>query len=458
MPSHFAHHGSAVSRRQLLRIGGMGLAGLNLATLFRAKSLSAEAPAGRPQTIKSCILLFYYGGPSHLDMWDQKPDAPREVRGDFGSISTSVPGRSISEQMPHTARVMDRVGLIRSMHHPMRNHNSAAVEALCGRTPIGGDLELLANNSATDFPCYGSALNYMLPNPGKVPPHVALPHVMYNVVMLPGQTAGFLGSAYEPWQVTRDPNTPDFRISELELPGKLGLAGLEDRKTLLNIVDRQFASQGKLAETAEMGDYYQQAFSLLSSTAVREAFDISKEDDKTRERYGRTTHGQSVLLARRLAESGVRMVCVYDHVRNGLDNWDTHVDNFGRLKNSLLPPTDRAFAALIEDLTERGQLDSTLVISIGEFGRTPMINTSGGRDHWPDCFSVALAGGGVHGGTTYGTSDKIGAYPETDPVTPGDLAATIYWRFGLDHTHELHDGTGRPQRLAAGEPLRALFG
>ncbi|MBL9125298.1 MAG: DUF1501 domain-containing protein [Planctomycetaceae bacterium] len=458
MPATRLTRATRFDRRTLLRVGGLGLAGLNLRSLLRGQAAAADPLGARPPTIRSCILVFYYGGPSHLDMWDQKPDAPREVRGEFGSIATSVPGRSLSDQLPHCARVMDRLAIIRSMHHPMRNHNSAAVEALCGRTPAGGDLELLANNSATDFPCYGSALNYLLPNSGQVPPHVALPHVMYNVVVLPGQTAGFLGSAYEPWQVTRDPNAPDFRISELELPGRLSLAGLEDRQSLLNIVDRQFARQEKLAETAAMDDYYQQAFSLLRSTAVREAFDINREHDTTRERYGRTTHGQSVLLARRLVESGVRMVCVYDHVRNGLDNWDTHVDNFGRLKKALLPPTDRAFAALVEDLTERGLLDSTLVIGIGEFGRTPTINSSGGRDHWPDCFSVVLAGGGVHGGVNYGSSDKLGAYPETDPVTPGDLAATIYWRFGLDHAHELHDGTGRPQRLAAGEPIRKLFG
>lgn len=444
-----------LDRRQLLRIGGLGLAGLNLTTLLRGGG--AEPAAGGPAAIKSCILLFYYGGPSHLDIWDLKPGAPAEVRGQFAGIATSTPGRTISEGMPHTARVVDRLAVVRSMHHPMRNHNSAAVEALCGRTPAGGDLELLANNSATDFPCYGSALSYLLPLGREVPPHVALPHVMYNVVMLPGQTAGFLGSAYEPWQVTHDPNAPGFRVAELELPSRLTLAALDDRQTLLNVIDRQFAGLSELAETRSMGDYYQQAFSLLKSDAVRRAFDIGREDEKTRDRYGRTKHGQSVLLARRLVESGVRMVSVYDHVHNGLDNWDTHVDNFGRLKNSLLPPADRALAALVKDLEERGLLDSTLVIWIGEFGRTPAINSSGGRDHWPDCFSVALAGGGVKGGTTYGASDKLGAYPDSDPVTPGDLAATLYWRFGLDHTHELHDGTGRPQRLAAGEPIRGLF-
>ena len=195
--------------------------------------MAASSNEPGPSTIKSCILLFYYGGPSQLDIWDPKPDAPLEVRGEFAPIATTVAGRSISEKMPHTARVMDRIAVIRSMHHPMRNHNSAAVEALCGRTPIGGDLELLANNSATDFPCYGSALSYMMPEAREVPPHVALPHVMYNVVMLPGQTAGFLGSAFEPWQVTRDPSAPDFKVSEIELPSRLSLGGLEDRRTLL---------------------------------------------------------------------------------------------------------------------------------------------------------------------------------------------------------------------------------
>ena len=206
-----------------------------------------------------------------------------------------------------------------------------------------------------------------------------------------------------------------------------------------------------------MNAYYDRAFNLLRSDAVRRSFDINQETAETRERYGRNIHGQSALLARRLVEGGVRFVSVYDKVHNGLDNWDTHVNNFGRLKDQLLPPCDMAFSALVEDLETRGLLDSTLVIMLGEFGRTPKINAQGGRDHWPDCYSVVLAGGGVTGGALYGSSDKIGAYPDLNPVSPGDLAATIFWRFGLDPLTELHDVNGRPLRLAAGEPIYKLF-
>ncbi len=448
-----------ISRRQLLRAGSAGFLGLNLAQLLEAESLAREssaAPAVR-SPIKSCILMFYYGGPSHHDTWDMKPSAPLEVRGEFKSIATSVPGIRISEHLPHSAKVMDRLCVIRSAHHPMRNHNSAAVEALCGRTPLRGDLELLANDPTTDFPCFGSALTYLkgpLPN---VPSHVALPHVMYNVVKLPGQTSGFLGPAYEPLQVTRDPNAPDFRVSEIELPAGLTLAELENRQALLARINTRLEPGSGTSSGGSMRTFYQRAFDLLRSDAVRAAFDINREDAATRERYGRNIHGQSALLARRLVESGVRFVSVYDKVHNGLDNWDTHVNNFGRLKNSLLPPCDMAFSALVEDLEARGLLDSTLVVMLGEFGRTPKINGDGGRDHWPDCYSVVLAGGGVRGGTMYGTSDKLGAYPESNPVTPGDLAATIFSRFGLDPATELHDLAGRPFRLAAGEPIQGLF-
>jgi hypothetical protein len=386
-----------------------------------------------------------------------KPHAPAEVRGQFKSTATSVPGVRICEHLPHSAKIMHRLAVIRSAHHTMRNHNAAAVEALCGRTPLKGDLELLANDSTTDFPCYGSALTYLKGAMPAVPPHVALPHVMYNVVQLPGQTAGFLGAAYEPLQVTKDPNAADFRVAEIELPAGLSLAELDDRQTLLSRINAQMPADASAAE-GNMNAFYERAFNLLHSDNVRRAFNINQEDPRTRERYGRNIHGQSALLARRLVEAGVRFVSVYDRVRNGPNNWDTHDNNFGRLKDDLLPPCDTAFSALIEDLETHGLLDSTLVIMLGEFGRTPKINGAGGRDHWPDCYSVVMAGGGIAGGLMYGASDKLGAYPEANPVTPGDLAATIFWRFGLDPAIELHDTTGRPFRLAAGEPIQGLFG
>ena len=392
-----------------------------------------------------------------------KPGAPREVRGPFRSIATSAPGLRIGEHMPHTARVADRLAIVRGMHHPMTNHNAAAFTALCGRNPLKGDLELLGNDR-NDPPCYGSILSAGLPEVEGLPTSVALPHVMYNVVQLPGQIAGFLGSAHDPFQVSADPSAADFQLGELELPGDVPLARLDDRAGLLQTLDRQLrrkeaAADREHPQVASRDVYTEKAFRLLHSPAVRRAFHLEEEDPRLRDRYGRTKHGQSVLLARRLIESGVRFVTVYDGQHNGqLANWDAHEKVFERLKDDLLPPADVAFSALIDDLTGRGLLDSTLVIAMGEFGRTPKINGNGGRDHWPFCYSVVLAGGGVRGGLTFGSSDKLGAYPETDAVTPGDLAATLFWRFGLDSTQEMLDLTGRPYKRAEGQAIRGVFG
>jgi uncharacterized protein (DUF1501 family) len=287
---------------------------------------------------------------------------------------------------------------------------------------------------------------------------VALPHVMYNVVKLPGQVAGFLGSAHDPFQVARDPNAADFRLDELDLPGDVSLDRLGRREALLRQSDRNPDGPAGTAAARARDVESDRAFRLLRSDTVRHAFRLDREDPKLRDRYGRNKHGQSMLLARRLVETGVRFVGVYDHQVNGqLVNWDAHQDVFPRLKNDLLPPADQAFAALIEDLTERGLLDSTLVIALGEFGRTPKVNATAGRDHWPHCFSAVLAGGGVRGGTLYGASDKLGAYPDRDPVSPADLAATLFWRFGLDPAAEIRDLSGRPYRLAEGRPIEELF-
>ncbi len=449
-----------LGRRQLLRAGMLSCLGLAPASLAAAvhpgQSRSRTAPGTSP--IRSCIVLYYYGGPSHLDTWDMKPTAPAEVRGEFRPIATRVPGIHVSEHLPRCARIIDKLAILRGMHHTMRNHNSAAVEALCGRTPLKGDLELLADDPAS-FPCYGATLSFARPGRRGVPGHVALPHVMYNVVRLPGQGAGFLGAAYNPFQVNRDPNEPGFRIDELELPGDLPLARLEDRRSLLALVDARMKRAERLALRGAMTASQERGFNLLASDTVKQAFDLGRESERVRQRYGRNTLGQSLLLARRLVESGVRFINVNDKIANGQTaNWDSHENNFGRLKNDLLPPADQAFSALIEDLDSRGLLETTLVVALAEFGRTPKVNQHAGRDHWPDCFSVVLAGGGVRGGVVLGASDRIGAYPAADAVTPADLAATLYWRFGVDATQEIRDLTGRPYRLAEGEAIRKVFG
>jgi hypothetical protein len=442
-------HG-VMHRRKLLQFGGLASLGLCFPPLREAK---AAADATSMSRARSCILIYYYGGPSHLDTWDLKPSAPAEIRGEFRPIATSVPGLRIGEHLGRTARIMDRVAIIRSMHHPMRNHNSAAVESLCGRTPLRGDLELLANDP-NSFPCFGSALSFLTPSLREMPVHVALPHVMHNVVVLPGQNAGFLGAAYDPFQITRDPNDAGFQVTELELTADLSRGRLNDRRSLLARLD----DPSRRGEHGTMSVFQQRAFDLLRTDTVRRAFNVSQEPATVRDRFGRNTLGQSLLLARRLVEAGVRFVNVNDKITNGQTaNWDSHENNFGRLKDDLLPPADQAFTALIEDLSDRGLLDSTLVVALAEFGRTPRINGNAGRDHWPDCFSVVLAGGGVRGGAVHGASDRFAAYPAADPVTPGDLAATLFDHFGLEPAAELRDLTGRPYRLAEGQPLRRLF-
>jgi hypothetical protein len=441
-------------RRSFLKASLFGLLGLEVNAVLGG--LRAEGIAKSP--VKSCIFVFFYGGPSQLDTWDMKPEAPREVRGPFSSIATNVPGLRLCEHMPMTARVMDRLAVIRTMHHPMTNHNAAAVEAFCGRTPLKGDLELLANDSSTDFPCFGSALQYVKPREGSVPSHIALPHVLHNVVVLPGQTAGFLGARFNPLQITRDPNDSGFGLGGLELPIELTPDRLEDRRSLARSMNSSLREADRRSAGGMLDHYTDRAFSLLRSASVRRAFDIATEEPRVRDRYGRTTLGQSLLLARRLVEADVRFISVHDKIHNGqLANWDSHENNFDRLKDDLLPPADRGFSALIEDLSARGLLESTLVVAMGEFGRTPKINPGSGRDHWPNCYSVILAGGGIRGGTTFGTSDRLAAYPDSDGVTPGDLAATIFDRFGIDPKTEIRDASGRPYHLADGEPLRRLY-
>ena len=447
-----------ITRRNAVKLGLGGFVGAGfLDALLPPARAGEQIEQSGPAPIRSCILVFYYGGPSQLDTWDMKPEAPSEVRGEFQPIDTSAPGVRICEHLPCSARIMHHVAVVRSLHHPMRNHNSAAAEALTGRTPPGGDLELL-NDNTLSYPCYGSALTYLRDRGQGVLSHVALPYTMYNVVTLPGQSAGFLGPAFERFQIEGDPNTPAFNVSTLGLPPGLSRDRFNERESLMRVIDRHGYSGTSQAPGDRMLTHYEKAFGLLRSEGIQRAVEINRENDATRERYGRNLHGQSLLLARRLVEAGVRFVTVFNGERNGQDvNWDSHQSVFPRHRDHLMPPADRGFAALVEDLDARGLLESTLVIALGEFGRTPRINASAGRDHWPDCFTTLLAGGGIRGGTVYGASDRIAAYPETNPVGMGDLAATLYWRFGIDSKTELIDGSGRPHRLAEGEPLRVLF-
>jgi hypothetical protein len=374
------------------------------------------------------------------------------------------------------ARLMHKVALVRSMHHQNRLHDSASTEALTGRQSPQGDREEFAPISQF-YPCFGAMLSYLQRERQIEIPHAALPFVFHNVVDVPCQGGGFLGTTYDPLQIAVDVEANAYRAGALAMPAGQSSSILSDRRRLLGSLDATSA-------TAPTGQQWQmlceKAFQLLGSESLRRALDLSHETPATRERYGygpapatkgegggggngaemgyaRQMRGQNLLMARRLAEAGVPFVNVFDFRQQG-QNWDAHFKNFNQHKTHLLPLADQSLSALIDDLDQRGLLDSTLVVAMGEFGRTPKINADGGRDHWPDCYTVLLAGGGVRGGAVYGTSDRLGAFPAADPVTPADLAATIFWRFGIDPATEIHDRTGRPYRLSDGQPLRTLFG
>jgi hypothetical protein len=462
-----------LGRRQLLQAGGFGVLGLGLPRFLHARDAHAGRPAatGASNPIKSCILIFLYGGPSHLDTFDLKPDAPAEVRGEFKPIATSVPGLRVGEHLPRMARLMHRVTLVRSMRHPMRNHDSACTETFTGRAPFRGDTENFSPvGESAACPGHGALLSYLRRRRPAELPHAALPFFITNLFPPPGQAGGFLGPAYQPFLVQGDPQTLSYRAELLRPSEGLTRERLGRRATMLNTLGHW------TGQPAPLPAYYDKAFHLLGSEAVRRALDIEQEPLRVRERYGLGWHGhpyvedqsggvldfaqqlrgQNLLLARRLVEAGVPFINVYDFKVQGA-NWDTHTKNFGKLKGHLLPVADQALSALIEDLDQRGLLHSTLVLALGEFGRTPRINRNAGRDHWPDCYCALLAGGGVKGGLVHGSSDKIGAFPATPPVSPGDLAATLFWRFGFDPETEIRDPTGRPFKLAEGKPLQELF-
>lgn len=459
-----------LTRRRLLEIGGTGYLGLNLGGLWQVQANRANSsPASRP--IRACILVFYYGGPSHLDTYDLKPNAPSGVRGEFKAIATTVPGLKICEHLPGMSRWMHKVALIRSVTHSARLHDSASIHALTGRPLDGADRELFSPLPQV-YPSYGSAVAYMQRHRNLDAPFVSLPFAFRNVVDVPCQGGGILGSSLDPLCLGVNPAEHRYQVELLSRAEGIDSSRLDFRRQLLERLERNPVQ-------TKMQQVYHKAYRLLDSEPIRNAVDLNLEPLSVRERYGfgavpvavgegggggngaemgyaRQMRGQNLLLARRLVEAGVSFVNVYDFKQQG-QNWDAHFNGANQHKNHLLPQADQGLSALIGDLDARGLLDSTLVVAMGEFGRTPRINGQGGRDHWPDCYTVLLAGGGVQGGAVYGSSDRIGAFPETDPVTPGDLAATIYWRFGINPATEIRDQSGRPDFLARGAPLERLF-
>ena len=441
-----------VTRRSALQaalgLGALGVMGSGLSQAARA------AAAGKA---KSVIMIFNGGAPSHIDLWDPKPAATDTVRGPYQPIDTNVPGIQVSELLPRLAQRADKLSLIRTVHHRQSSHNSGMYWTTVGR-PYPIDSTLI-NPTRHDFPCLGTLIGWLAQRNGysdPLPPYVITPapHCDSMLYLTPGQYGGCLGSRYDPLVLNRDPNASGFRLPDLGAVAGVDPARLRSRHELLGRLD----AGGCRLESDGVRDYavnQAKAMSLVTSETAGKAFDLSLEPAALRDKYGRTSWGQSHLLARRLVESGVRFVTT---VNGPSITWDTHKDNFNRLQKHLVPPMEQAFAALLDDLSERGLLDTTLVIWIGDFGRTPVINKEAGRDHWPLCYTAVLAGGGLRTGQVIGESDSTGAVPRLRPVTPADIHATVFTALGYDpHSIMYHTNDGRPIMLSEGTPITELL-
>lgn len=464
-PSTSASVYHAITRRELLRIGGLSLLGLSAGDLYRLRAAST-AERGARRRRNSCVFLFLFGGPSHIDLWDMKPDAPREVRGEFGSISTCVPDVRICEHLPSLARHMDKVCLLRSMTHRMNVHGPACSEVFSGRPYFGPPTTDEA--SREDWPSLSSLVMRYGSSQRGLPSSVVLPWYLQfpgQSRRIAGQSAGRMGDRYNAFLLQGDLARADFEIEGLHLPADVSLERTRQRRHLRAEVS---SSSGVAATMASVETNYRAVYDMLEGGAG-EVFDLRREAISVRESYGQTTAGQSLLLARRLVEAGVSLVTVNWQDETKIDGvntcWDTHQDNFPKLKNLLCPIFDRAFPAFLQDLEQRGLLETTLVVAVGEFGRTPKLgeftqsaNTKKtGRDHWPYAFTALLAGGGVRGGQVYGATTSNGAFVADRPVTPADLTATILHHLGIDFNQRYEDQFQHLRNhLSEGKPVTDL--
>ncbi len=444
---------SEISRRRVLQAGTFGALGASLTDL-----VASDESNRREQLTPgadSCVLIFLNGGPSHLDMWDMKPDAADGIRGEFSPIATSLPGYQMSEHLPKLAQQAHRATVVRSMHHGVNNAHAAAVyAAITGhdRGEIGG------GTKPTDYPTPGSVLSMIRPPERNAVSHVCLPYITKEGAKgppQPGFFAGFLGSQRDPLFVLKDPNAADFGIPELTLQTGVSAKRLATRRSLVEQIDRRLASE---SSPREMTGLQGRAIDLLTSSEAQAAFRISDEPDKLREAYGRNIYGQSTLLARRLLEAGTRLVTL-SWAPDANATWDTHSGNFKKLRRTLLPQLDSAVSSLVTDLNERGMLKRAVVAVMGDFGRTPKINKNdAGRDHWNYCYSLMLIGGGFREGLIYGASDSTGAFPARDALIPGDIVSTIYHQLGIRHDRMIYDRQHRPFRLVpTGDVVQELI-
>jgi hypothetical protein len=450
-------------------LGGFSLAGLP--TFAAADETVADPTFGRA---KRCLLLFLMGGPPQIDTFDPKPKAPRGIRGELSSIATRLPGVQFSELFPKLAQQAHLLNIVRSVTHGDATHTTAGYTMLTGRTHPKANVEnagMARPEPATDFPHFGSVFAMMreaerrggpsLQDYAGVPPFAALPEVIKDAAIneVPGQGGGFLGRRYDPFRIDGNPKTGEFKPPAILLPEDVTPARLAERKLLAEQIDTAYRAADRRAAAGDLDAYREQALNILSAPAVRRAFALDQESAQLREAYGPHLFGQGCLLGRRLLEAGVQLVTVYWHYEGPDDSpvWDTHENNFPHLRNRLAPPTDAAVSALLDDLASRGLLDETLVIVMGEFGRSPKINGKGGREHWPQVQSILLAGAGIRAGEVYGASDRDGGLPAESPVTPADLTATFLHLLGIAPTTLIHDATGRPLVASEGEVIRGLL-
>jgi hypothetical protein len=422
-----------------MRVGGLTALGLGLGDFFRiGRVAAAEGHVMPPVKAKACILIWLDGGPSHLETFDPKPDAPAEVRGPMSTIATKMPGIRLSESLPRTAQMLDRLAIIRSMTSPLGEHNFGTHYLMTGYKPT----------PVLDYPTFGAVVSHVRHSGGVLPPYMAVPSFQVGGSKMSGE--GYLPSRNRPFSIGGDPSKQDFQVRDLDFFRGLDLERLDRRRRFVEALDG-FSREKDRSPAPVTDPDLQRAYDLIASEEAKRAFELSDEPQEVRQRYGGKSIGQCCLLARRLVQRGVPFVTVNDR------GWDTHENLYTRLKEGytgavkpvgLVPSLDQALSSLVDDLDQRGMLEETLVVVMGEFGRTPKLNTRGGRDHWPRVFSVLLAGGGIRGGQVIGQSDAVGEGPADRPVTPSDLAATIYTLLGIDPKLELHTADGRPVRVA----------
>lgn len=448
-----------LTRREVLRIGGLGGVGLTLPELFRQRELAAADGSSTFGRARSVIMLFLHGGHPQQETFDPKPEGPSAVRGEFSAISTSLPGVQFSEVLPQTARLAHRLAVVRSMSHENPNHVQACLPAQTGHVHprefrSRGDFP----PSATDFPPVGAVVDAVRPARGDLPTWVRIGPLMRrgNGTTLHGQLPGLLGRRHTSFVVDQSLTPADVKIEAVQPNDDLTSIRLDGRRGLLEQLDRQRKLIDEVAAAQNLASDYRRAFNLLSSQRTRRAFDLASESRVTRDSYGKTEFGQRCLLARRLAEAGVPMINIsYCHTPRG--SWDTHGSNFIKMRKSLGPTLDESLSALLTDLHQRAMLDDVLVVVNAEFGRTPKINGNAGRDHWPWVYSLALAGAGVNEGTIYGASDESAAYPAANPHDPCDFVATLYHLMGVPPQTKIYDALGRPHNVVIGRPIEPIL-